>query len=383
LSASQLSFSRLHASARFARFVSELTGTTRRGRRRLSHRRSPRALRRAIAVPGQATRCPGHSRLPNAALKWHPPRWHAPRSLPTVSHPRRVVPGETYLITRRCYQRTFRLRPRRETNDIFAYCLALAMRATGVRLHAACVMSNHHHLVVTDPRGVLPDFLRELHRLTAKAMNASQGQWENLWAAEPCNVVRLATDDDVDDKVAYVVANPVAAGLVRSPEAWPGLLLSGATVLRVARPSAYFTREGVCPPDLTLTVEPPPTRGDEPITRESRAQRLQRFVREKVAAAHAAMRAAGRGFLGVDAVLSTSFARRAKSYETKCGTIPTFAARVAVVREHLRRVERGFRVQYRRALRVWRTGVRDVVFPEGTWWLRVFHGAVAVESGVG
>jgi hypothetical protein len=40
------------------------------------------------------------------------------------------------------------------------------------------VMSNHHHLVVTDRRGALPDFLRELHRLTAKAINASQGQWK-------------------------------------------------------------------------------------------------------------------------------------------------------------------------------------------------------------
>jgi hypothetical protein len=27
-------------------------------------------------------------------------------------------------------------------------------------LHACCVMSNHHRVVVTDTRGVLPDFLR-------------------------------------------------------------------------------------------------------------------------------------------------------------------------------------------------------------------------------
>src|ERR1700722_14996170 len=127
-----------------------------------------------------------------------------------MAHPRRIVPGETYLLTRRCSQRAFRLRPCPETNGIFMYCLAFAMQRTGVRLHAACVMSNHHHLVVTDPRGVLPDFLRELHRLTAKAMNAFQGQWENLWAAEPASVVRLVTDGDVEEKIAYVAANPVA-----------------------------------------------------------------------------------------------------------------------------------------------------------------------------
>jgi hypothetical protein len=29
--------------------------------------------------------------------------------------------------------------------------------------------------------------------------------------------VRLVTDEDVEDKIAYVVANPVAAGLVQQP----------------------------------------------------------------------------------------------------------------------------------------------------------------------
>jgi REP element-mobilizing transposase RayT len=161
-----------------------------------------------------------------------------------MAHPRRIVPGETYLITRRCYQRTFRLRPSELTNTIFLYCLAFAAMRTGIAVHAVCVMSNHHHLVVTDTRGVLPDFLRELHRLTAKAINASQGQWENLWAAEPCNVVRLVTDEDVESKIAYVVANPVAAGLVRQPDEWPGVLLWGERVVTVRRPDVYFAPEG-------------------------------------------------------------------------------------------------------------------------------------------
>jgi putative transposase len=181
-----------------------------------------------------------------------------------VAHPRRIVPGDTYLITRRCYQRTFRLRPSRETNAIFAYCLALALAKTGVELHAVCVMSNHHHLVVTDPRGVLPEFLREFHRLTAKAMNALQGQWENLWAAEPCNVVRLVTDDDVAEKVAYVAANPVAAGLVASPREWPGLLMWEEATVVTSRPPAYFRETGTCAPKLSLRIVPPPERGGQP-----------------------------------------------------------------------------------------------------------------------
>ena len=184
--------------------------------------------------------------------------------------PRRVAPGATYLVTRRCYQRTFRLRPSEATTHILAYCLALAIEKTGIILHAACCfLSNHHHLVVTDPRGVLPDFLRELHRLSAKAMNASQGQWENLWSAEPCSAVLLADEHDIVDKIAYVAANPVAAGLVRTPEDWPGLSLWREGVVEVKRPGAYFHENGACPERLVLRVENPSLGGEHRDTRSA------------------------------------------------------------------------------------------------------------------
>jgi REP element-mobilizing transposase RayT len=292
-----------------------------------------------------------------------------------VANPRRIVAGETYLITRRCYQRMFRLRPCVQTNRIFLYCLAFAAERTGVVVHAACVMSNHHHMVVTDPHGVLPNFLRELHRLTAKAMNASQGQWENLWAAEPCNAVRLVTDEDIEDKIAYVAANPVAAGLVKQPEQWPGVLLWGESSQRVLRPDAYFRedKDGPCPSDLTLRIERPALRDGPPLGMREWKERVTRCVASKVAASHQALREAGREFLGRAAVLATSFVERARSYETRFGVIPTFAAKVRAVREGLRRVERHFRARYRKALEQWRDGWRDVTFPVGTWGMAVWH----------
>src|SRR5258708_2064576 len=227
----------------------------------------------------------------------------------TVANPRRIVAGETYLITRRCYQRTFRLRPCAQTNRIFLYCVAFAAERTGVVVHAACVMSNHHHMVVTDRHGVLPNFLRELHRLTAKAMNASPGQWENLWAAEPCNVVRLVTDEDIEDKIANVAANPVAAGMVKQPDQCPGLLLWGQSSQRVLRPDAYFRedKDGRCPPDLTLRIERPALRDGPATGMREWKERVTRCVALKVAAAHQALREAGREFLGRAAGLAGSF----------------------------------------------------------------------------
>jgi len=114
------------------------------------------------------------------------------------------------------------MRPHAVTNQIAQYCAAVAAQRTSVVTHAFVVMSNHHHLVISDPDGVLPEFLRELHRLTAKALNASQGQWENLWFAEKASAVRLPTLRDVVDKIAYCAANPVAAALVDAPRQMAG-----------------------------------------------------------------------------------------------------------------------------------------------------------------
>jgi REP element-mobilizing transposase RayT len=287
-----------------------------------------------------------------------------------MAHPRRVVPGETYLITRRCSQRSFRLRPCALTNRIFTYCLAFALEKTGVVLHAACAMSDHHHLVVTDPRGLLPDFLRELHRLTAKALNASQGQWENLWSAEPCNAVRLVTDEDVLDKIAYVATNPVAAGLVERPEQWPGFKAWGTRTVHVTRPKAYFDENGVCAAQLRLEARPPEGRDGK--ARDWSAD-LARAIEEKVRAAHAKLRSEGRRFFGRATVLGASFLERARSYEEKWRTIPTFAAKTRALRERLVAIERSFRARYRRALETWRRGAREVEFPFGTWGMRVMH----------
>src|SRR5215212_10204097 len=48
-----------------------------------------------------------------------------------MSLPRQVLPGQFYLITRRCTQRQFLLRPDRDTNNAFTYCLIEAAQRCG------------------------------------------------------------------------------------------------------------------------------------------------------------------------------------------------------------------------------------------------------------
>jgi putative transposase len=42
-----------------------------------------------------------------------------------MSLPHAVIPGRRYLVTRRCSERRFLMRPDPETNNAFVYCMAL------------------------------------------------------------------------------------------------------------------------------------------------------------------------------------------------------------------------------------------------------------------
>lgn len=95
-----------------------------------------------------------------------------------MTAPRQILAGTTYLVTRRCAQRQFLLRPSPITNGVFLYVLAVAARRFGVRVHAFCVLSNHFHLVVTDIEARLPAFEQYLDSLVARALNACFGRWE-------------------------------------------------------------------------------------------------------------------------------------------------------------------------------------------------------------
>jgi putative transposase len=177
--------------------------------------------------------------------------------------PRPVLENQTYMFTRRCSERRFFLRPDPETTNAFWYCLAWAARKHGQVLHAAVALSNHVHVVATDPNGVYPDFLRDFHGLLARVINAWRGRWEHFWDASQASVVVLEDEGAQLDKVTYVLANPV--GLVERAEDWPGATALPAIVadqvIVATKPSYFFRREecgGLMPETVTLSFVPPP-----------------------------------------------------------------------------------------------------------------------------
>ncbi len=286
--------------------------------------------------------------------------------------PRRLLPGSFYLLTRRCTQRQFLLRPSRLTNQIVGYCLAAAAEHSGVLLHAVCVMSNHWHAVVSDPEARLPEFLERAHRLIAKCQNSALGRWENLWSSDKTSVVYLASEQDVLDKMAYVIANPTAAGLVRSPDDWPGVITRRlGERITFEMPEHFFDEANIQTDSDDVVLEFGRPAIFAQLSDDELDRRLFEAVAERVRVARAAMRAAGKSFLGVQAVLRQPFTARPSTPEVRRRLNPRVAAANPSIRIAALRALQQFVAQYRDAWCAWREGKRDVLFPLGTYALRV------------
>jgi putative transposase len=288
-----------------------------------------------------------------------------------VTAPREILPGSTYLLTRRCTQRQFLLKPSRRTNQLVRYCLAVAASKTGVLLHAVCFMSNHWHGVVSDPYARLPEFLEHFHRLFAKAQNASLGRWENLWSSDKTSVVLLVSDDDVLQKMAYTIANPTAAGLVRSPREWPGVVTTCiGERCSVDMPDVFFDPEGALPETVELEFVRPPIYPQ--LEQAELGRHLATAVHRHVREARGSMARQGRKFLGAKAVHQQPFDAVPKTTEPRRNPNPRIAAAQPAERVQAIRNLLAFLRNYRTAWHAWRHGKRDQVFPAGTYALRIY-----------
>jgi hypothetical protein len=228
-------------------------------------------------------------------------------------------------------------------------------------------MSNHWHGVVTDPQARLPEFLEIFHKLVAKCQNASLGRWENLWAAGKTSVIPLESDADVLDKMAYAIANPTAAGLVKSPNEWPGLITHRFGERQLApMPEVYFDHDGDLPEEILLEFVRPPVFSC--LSDEAVMSHLQDAVSKLVREA----RRDGRKFVGAEGVLQQAFTASPRTEEPRRNLNPRVAAKSKSLRVRAIEKMREFARQYRAAWLEWRNGNRNAVFPLGTYALRVY-----------
>jgi REP element-mobilizing transposase RayT len=174
---------------------------------------------------------------------------------------RRQEPGQYYLITTRCHQARFFLRPDSQLNAAVLEWLARGQkRFPNIRIHAVCVMSNHLHLVLRDEASELAPWASYVLGNLARAVNRIRGRsgsfFERRYSAEP-----ILDIEALHDRLVYVVTNPVKASLCERASQWAGVLLYAPDQQRKEIPVSWVDRDAY--------RQAKPRGGDAPLDRKA------------------------------------------------------------------------------------------------------------------
>ena len=176
-----------------------------------------------------------------------------------MTKPRRQLAGQVSLLTRRCFHRTFFLRPDTHINQVMPYEMGRAANRHGQVIHGAVVMSNHIHQVSLDDTGDRSCYMRDFMREVSRARNHHLGREDSLWDSRPYGDAVLLDRDAIEEKLLYTWLNPVAAGLVERVEDWPGFKIlpkHWGKPLSIDRPVGYYSENS--PETVEFTPMPPP-----------------------------------------------------------------------------------------------------------------------------
>ena len=297
-----------------------------------------------------------------------------------MTQPLPIIEKKTYLITRTTRNRRLFLTPGDGTNGvntIFRFCIAKAAAITGVVVHAAVVMGNHVHIVLTDTEAQLPRFLQWLFRHTALCVKELHRVEENLWSASKPSIVELTTEEALLEAMAYTMANPTTSWLLRRSKTYPGLrsrpedLYSSAPEIEAEPPSQYFRTQQ--PASLRFSLP-------EPLLEARDEAGVIELLRERIGGLEDAAASQGKKFLGLHQLSRTNPHTRPKGERKGCEhgyRHPRIKAVVKGALEAALSELKRFWQAHREALEEFRSEGR-AVFPLGTWWWVKYGGQAVV-----
>jgi putative transposase len=141
------------------------------------------------------------------------------RTLARVARPLRLeVANGIYHLTARGNERKAIYRDAND-RDRFLEILTQTRERFRWRCLAYCLMTNHYHLLVRTPLPNLARGMRDLNGIYAQAFNRRHGRDGHLFQGR-YRAVLIESDEHLLTALAYVVRNPVRAGMCASPGEW-------------------------------------------------------------------------------------------------------------------------------------------------------------------
>ncbi len=319
---------------------------------------------------------------------------------------RPVLEETLHFYTRNVDRQEFRLAPNPERNELIRYIFAVKARQHDIGVIALVVMSTHVHAVLLDPMGVLPLFTEGLNSMLARVLNWFDGRSGRLWDGKQPSQITLRSNEVVLDKIAYAIANPVAAGAVSRGRDYPGICVSFPARARVAKRPAFFDpsvfeasirqRRGKRAAVSVSQVRAMESDWDKAGTRwpayvvfevcrppgfdDLGDQELGRLIARTIRAKEAKAREdrASNGLpkaLGAERCSGLPISLRADRHRLFTMT-PRFVAEGIAARREEQAALAVWAAAYAPALARWRSGDRLVEFPAGTYYMRVRHSVV-------
>lgn len=286
-------------------------------------------------------------------------------------------PGSIHFVTHRTTQGEFRLRPDAPLVQNFYYLLACMQERYSLEFHTGSVLSNHPHLLLTDTLGDrIQLFNRDFFSLLSRSTNCYWGRSENLINSRRPNCVLVAPRaEDIIDKAAYIAVNMVEAGLVSHAKKWPGVRVlaseMGTLTMRIKRPEFFYNPKGPLPEYATLRFTVPKVwdMDKKALKRaiEQECNRREGSIRER-------MRRAGRRFMGAKRVKRQSPRSRPRNRKTWFDRVPHLACKDRDLRVRFIQWRQERQRRYEAKRRALLEGVKDVLFPEGTFALWKYGG---------
>lgn len=354
----------------------------------------PRAVRPKVVSKTRHDRHVSYPKGPTEASSHHRlQRFRGVADDGCVTPPRQIHPGQHCFVTVRAVNRSHRFVPTQRVTATISYCLAvtLAKFRGRITIHDYLWMSNHFHLVLTDHDACLPRFMEALDSLLSRALNALRGiTGTNI--EKGYNLVVVNGEDRLIEHCVYTLANPCSAHLVKRCRKWKGassLGLEYGQPLVVHRPKVGLwaarvegarrqdARETLrarargrtrLPEKVELVLERPK------VLEELSDTELRQLVRERLGARENELieqrRKHGRGVLGWDEVVKTSYLAMPRQRDTFYGRIPSHSADDRATWCSAAERRRRFLAAYYRALKAFVRGDRTACFPEGTWLMK-------------
>ena len=294
--------------------------------------------------------------------------------------------GTTYLVTRKCIRGQFFLIPNKEFTALILYAIARAQKNCPVQIHSFCFMSNHLHMVMTDPDGLTgPKFMCEMDSFIAQLINKKLDQDGPIWnSAQRPNWCALTDENACWDKMVYTLVNPVKAGLVESNRLWPGAITTVKTlrkgIVKTKRPPLVFSGEDSEEQWRHLNIELTPFPGAAWMESEKYLRKLDDLVMAEEAKIVAERAKQNKGFMGAKRVQElpyTTFPLQGTNKDKKCKKGKKGSIRPKVAGSGSQAwldVYEAFLGLYDKCREMVLDGIRNVEFPKGTYMMHAIWG---------